>query len=178
MYLREQPDHVFPSQLAKPVAVEAHLGLLRIEDLEDLRLVGFGVALDGLAGHRRTRDVAAGGVADHAGHVADQEDDGVAEVLKVLHLAQQHGVAQVQVGRGGIEPRFDAQLASGLFALDQALAQILFADDLRHPLPQVRELFVDGHGSACFKSAENCRTASTWPGSAGVSMPPCEASSG
>ena len=81
----------------------------RIEDLEDLRLVGFGVLVDGLARHGRARHVAAGGVADHAGHIADQEDDGVAQVLEVLHLAQQDGVAQVQVGRGGVEAGFDAQ---------------------------------------------------------------------
>ena len=52
-------------QRLQPVAVEADFGFLRIEDLEDLRLIGLGVLLDGLAGHGRARDVAARGIADH-----------------------------------------------------------------------------------------------------------------
>lgn len=31
------------------------------------------------------------------------------QVMKVLHLAQQDGVAEVEIGRGGIEAGFDAQ---------------------------------------------------------------------
>ena len=89
--------------------------------------------------------VAAGGVADHPGHVADQENDGVAQILEVLHLAQQHGVAQVQIGRGRVEAGLDAQFAAGFGGLDQAFAQVFFADDLRHAFAQVGELFVDGH---------------------------------
>ena len=62
----------------QPLAVEAHLGLFGIEDFEDLRAIGFGVAVDILARHGRARDVAARGIADERGHVADQENDGVA----------------------------------------------------------------------------------------------------
>ena len=80
-----------------------------------------------------------------AGHVADQEDDGVAEILKVLHLAQQDGVAQVQVGRGGVEAGLDAQRPVGLGGEDQPLAQIFLANDLGHALAEVSKLFVDGH---------------------------------
>ena len=74
----------------------------------------------------------------------------MAQILKVLHLAQQHGVAQVQVGRGGVEAGLDAQRRAGLCGLDQALAQILFADDFRHAFLEICELFVDrtrGHSS-------------------------------
>ena len=49
------------------------------------------------------------GIADQPGHIADQKNNGVAQVLKMFHLAQQHGVAQVQIGRGGIETGLDAQ---------------------------------------------------------------------
>ena len=69
----------------------------------------------------------------------------MAEVLKVFHLAQEHGVAQVQVRRGGVEAGLDAKLAARFGGLDEALAQVLFADDLRHAFPQVGELFVNGH---------------------------------
>ena len=37
------------------------------------------------------------------------------QVLQLAHFGQYHGVAQVDVGRGGIQPQFDAQwLACGL----------------------------------------------------------------
>ena len=37
----------------------------------------------------------------------------MSEVLKVLHLAQQHGVAQVQVRRSRIEADLDGQRLTG-----------------------------------------------------------------
>ena len=105
-------------QRPQPFAVEADLGLLRIENLEDLRLVGFGVARRSasrvMGGRVTLRPV---GSPIMAVHVADQEDDGVAQILEMLHLAQQHGVAQVQIGRGGIEAGFHAQRAAGLRGL-------------------------------------------------------------
>ena len=70
-------------------------------------LVGLGVFQHLLAGERLPGHRPAGGVADHAGEVADQEHHGVAHVLEMLHLAEQHRVAQVDVRGGGIEPRLD-----------------------------------------------------------------------
>ena len=85
-----------------------------IENFVHLRHVSFGVAHDLFAGERRARGGAPGRVADHAGEVADQKNDGVAEVLKMFELAQEHGVAEMEVGRGGIEARLYAQrLARG-----------------------------------------------------------------
>src|ERR1019366_8243985 len=112
-------------------------------------------------------------------HVADQEDDGVAEVLEVLHLAEEHGVAQVQVRRGGVEADFNAEFAAGLGGLNEGLAQVFFADNLRHAFAQVSELFVDGHWlsavlRALLRSWENLRILSTSCALAGVS-PPLEA---
>ena len=46
----------------------------------------------------------------------DDEDDRVAQVLEVLHLAQQDGVAQVEVGRGGVEADLDHQGAARVSA--------------------------------------------------------------
>ncbi len=87
---------------------------------------------------RRARGVAARGIADQPRVIADQENHAVPQILKVLHLAQQHRVAQVQIGRRGIEPRFHAQRPAGLLGLDQALAQVFFADQVGQALLQVR----------------------------------------
>ena len=55
----------------------------------------------------------------------------MAELLKVAQLAHQHGVAEVQVGRGGVEAGLYAQRAAGFAAVFKALAQVADADDLR-----------------------------------------------
>ena len=75
------------------------------------------------ARERRARGVAARGIADHAGEVADQEDDRVAQILKVLELAEEHGVAEVEVGRGRVEAGFHAQRLAGGTGLFQLGAQ-------------------------------------------------------
>ena len=114
-----------------------------VEDLEDLLLVGLGVGVDLLAGQRLAGDVAAGGVADEGGEVADEKDDSVAELLKMAQLAHEDGVAQVQVGRGGVKAGLDAQRAAGFAALFEALAQVADADDLRCAFLEQVHLFVD-----------------------------------
>ena len=64
----------------------------------------------------------AGGVADERGGVADEEDDGVAELLEVAQLAHEDGVAEVEIGRGGVEAGLDAHgLAGGDGLLDALL---------------------------------------------------------
>ena len=52
-------------------------------------------------------------------------------------------MAEVQVGRGGIESGFHAQGAAGLAALFKALAQIGHADNLRRALLEQVHLFID-----------------------------------
>ena len=49
------------------------------------------------------------GIADHAGEVADDEDDPVAEVLELTHLLEQHAVPKVKVGRRRIEAGLDGE---------------------------------------------------------------------
>ena len=139
---RGELDHAGGADRLEPGGVEADLGLLRVEDLEHLGTVGVGVLQDLLARKRRAGRVLAAGVADHAGEVADQEHDVVAEVLEVAQLVDQHGVAEVQVGRGRVEAGLDAQRAAGFeffdqFGLDQqfvgaALDQRQLGVDLGH----------------------------------------------
>jgi hypothetical protein len=66
-----QAHEAFVAQLAQPLAVEAHLGLVAVEDLEHLRLVGFGVGIDLLAAERRARGIAARRISDECGEVSD-----------------------------------------------------------------------------------------------------------
>jgi predicted DNA-binding protein (MmcQ/YjbR family) len=62
----------------------------------------------------------------------------------VLELAHEHGVAEVQIGSGGIESRFDAQGLAGFEGGLKALAQIGDADDFGCAFLEQVKLFVDG----------------------------------
>ncbi len=125
--LRGQTNKVGRRERVHPGGVERHLGLRRVENLEDLLLVGLGVVQHLLTGLWRAGSALAAGVADHAGEVADQEDDLVAQLLELTQLVDQHRVPQVQVGRGWVEARLDAQRLAALELLHQfRLDQYLF----------------------------------------------------
>ena len=101
---RRQLDQPVASEGNQPAAVEFDHGLHRIEQLEDLRLVRLGVALDLVV-------VSGGRVFDRplgspiiAVKSPTTKTTRVPEVLEVLHLADQHRVAQVEVGRVGSKP--------------------------------------------------------------------------
>ena len=66
----------------------------------------------------------------------------MAEILKVLELAHQHGVAEVQIGRGGIKAGLYAQRLAGLPGSLQALLQVGDPDDFSRTLLQVIELLI------------------------------------
>ena len=86
----------------QPLPVEAHLEPrgIGVEDEEGLLLVGAGVGVD----HRRvepgTRLGQPRGVADAGRVVADDEHGDVPGVLELAQLVEDHGVAEVKVGRG------------------------------------------------------------------------------
>jgi hypothetical protein len=115
-----------------------------VENLEDLGFVGFGVGVKLLAGERRTGGVASGGIADEAGAVSDKEDDGVTEILEVLELADEHGVAKMKIGRSGIKAGLDAQRLAAVEGLLKALAEIALTDDFDGTFAEVGELVVNG----------------------------------
>jgi len=54
----------------------------------------------------------------------------------MLHLAEQDGVAEMKVGRGGVEAGFDAQL----FAAGEALDELFFGDEFGEAFFEVSEL--------------------------------------
>ena len=120
MTLERESDQAGVAELVEPLGVVADFGLVAVEDFEDLVFVGLGVSVDLFAGEGLAGLVFAGGVADEGGGVADEEDDGVAELLEVLELAHEHGVAEVQVGGGGVEAGLDAEGDAGLARLFEA----------------------------------------------------------
>src|SRR5690349_2776758 len=68
-------DEIGGGELVEPLVVEADLGLVRVEDLEHLRLVGLSVLVDLVEREGGARGAAAAGVADEAGEAADEKDD-------------------------------------------------------------------------------------------------------
>ena len=117
--MRGEANHVGGAELVHPGRIEADLGLVRIEDLEHLILVGAGVVHDLFARQGRARGVLAARITDHAGEIADQELDPMAEFLEMPQLVDQHRVTEMKVGRGRVEARLHAQGAAALEAFDQ-----------------------------------------------------------
>ena len=97
-----------PSGMSQ-VELKATSRLFPIEDQEDLVGVGLRVGRDLLARAARARDVAAGRIADHAGEIADQEHDVVAEILQLPQLVELDRVPEMEVGTGRIEAFLDSQ---------------------------------------------------------------------
>ena len=122
-----------------PVAIVHDGGLLGIQDLHGLADIGLGVGLDLLLRKLRAGGVLARRIADQCGAVTDDEGDVVAQVLELTHLAQGHGMAQVQVGAG----RIDAELDVEGLALLKLLAKVGLGDDLRCARGDDTHLLVD-----------------------------------
>ena len=72
----------------------------------------------------------------------------VPEILKVLHLADEHRVTEVQIRRGRIEADLDQQRPSCFFEALEFGAQFRGSHHVHAPLREVMQLFVDSHESA------------------------------
>src|SRR5262249_322764 len=122
---RGEADESFRSQSREPPAVELNDGLFGIGNRESLLGVGLCVRLDLLWPELRPRRLLARRIADHPRKVADHKDDAMPGVLKLTHLAEDDGVAEVDVRCGGIEADLDRQgstaleLSREVFLLDQ-----------------------------------------------------------
>ncbi len=112
--------------LPEPVAVVDDLGFGLVEDLEGLVGVGGGVDEHLVAGERRAGGGAAGRIADGGGEITDEQHGLVTEELELAELFQGDGVAEVDVGRRGIDAELDAQRA----AEAEFFEQLLFGKDL------------------------------------------------
>ncbi len=97
--MRAEPNHVVPGQVAQPFAVVADLGALAIENFVDLVKIGLRIGAHLFARQRRTRFGLTRGIAHHGREIPDEKNGGMALLLEVLELAQNNGVAQMQVRR-------------------------------------------------------------------------------
>jgi hypothetical protein len=94
------------------------------QDLADLVDVRARVRVYLLGGEHGPRRRAARGVADARRVVADDQDDGVAEILELAQLLEHDRVPEMQVARGRIQPELDAQRAAlGEPRLERALGE-------------------------------------------------------
>jgi len=100
-------------ELGEPFAIATDLGFFWVEDSEDLVGVGFCVLfnrfwIEGWAGFGST-----GGIADASGVISDNDDGEMASVLELANFGENESVAEVKVGGGGVEAKFDAEGAAG-----------------------------------------------------------------
>ena len=70
----------------------------------------------------------------------------MAQILKVLHLAHQHGVAEMNVRRRRIETGLHTKWFAGLLCSFEFLDELFLADDLDRAFADVLELFGDRDG--------------------------------
>ena len=125
-----QPHPFLGGQGPQPAIVEIDNGLLGIQNLEDLFLVGFRVFQDLFPGQGRAGLVSPRRISDPAGEVSDEKNDAVAQILKVFHLTQQHGVAQVQIGRRRIKADLDGKWLPALLGFFEFPAKLFFCNGL------------------------------------------------
>src|SRR5712692_6855080 len=112
--VRTEPNNVFSRHFAEPFAVVANFSFFAVEDFEDLSEVGLGIRINLLSGQRWAGFGLSRWVTNHRRKVANQENRGVAEVLKMLELSNDDRVAEMNVGRSRVHAEIHAQGFSGL----------------------------------------------------------------
>ncbi|EXF46863.1 hypothetical protein BAY1663_00587 [Pseudomonas sp. BAY1663] len=117
--LRGEPDEVGRRELVHPGRIERHLGLCRIENLEHLGLVGLGILEYLVTRQGRPGSTFATWITNHPREIPYKEDHLMPQILKLAHLVDEHGMAQMKVGSGRIEPRLDTQRLAPLQLGDQ-----------------------------------------------------------
>ena len=141
-------DDVVEREFTEPLRVEANLGLLLIEDVEDLPCVGGGVLYNLVFGQGRPRAVFAGGITDACREVADEKYDLVSEVLKLSQFGEHHDVTKVQIRSSGIGTQLDHQRPLLDPRALELFSQFFFHFNVDSTTQDDGELFFDGrkHG--------------------------------
>ena len=146
----------------QPFGVVADFEFVRghVENFAGLDEIRFGILFDLLGGEDGAGFLFAGGVADHGGCVADDEDGFVAEVLELAHFSQYDGVAEVEVGSGRVHAEFDAELAVTILRrVVEALFELVRRVDVIGAVEEELHLLVDGEHGVLLETLERryCR---------------------
>jgi prevent-host-death family protein len=64
----------------------------------------------------------------------------------MLHLTEEHRVAEVEIRGGGVEAGFHPERLAFLLAEEDTVFKVFLADELREPFLEVSQLFIDGGG--------------------------------
>ena len=128
---RGELDHAIGAKRHQPFGIERDFGLVAVENQKHLIGIRLRVMSDFFGGQRRACGVAPGRIADHAGEIADQEDDVMAELLELPQLVELNGVAEMKVGARRVEALLDRERLPALelrheFGLDQELFRPAF----------------------------------------------------
>ena len=133
----DELEQVFHLQIENPLRVIAKRGFLWIKNLERLVNVGLRIHRNLLARKLRTSGIAARGIADKGGTVANDERDMMAQILELTELAQRNGMTKMNIGRRRVNAKFDIQSRATLEFFEQ---QVLRNDSVGTGLNDV-ELF-------------------------------------
>ena len=142
-HLARQVENIEEAPFREPIAVLVDLGLAQVDDPADLGEIVDGVGLDLILGQLGARLVAARGVADQGGVVADNDDRRMAQFLKLAQFPQGDGVSEVNIDTGGIDAVLDAKRAVFADRPVELFEEFGFRDDLVDSALQDRKLFGD-----------------------------------
>src|SRR4051812_32112871 len=118
---------------------------IREKNFANLGHVGLGVGVNLLAREHFARLIPAGGIANAGGVVADDEHGLVAPILKLADHFEWDGMAEGDVGGGGVHAEFDAERLSGGGAALKFSAEVILAEDTLAAAGEDFDLLVDGH---------------------------------
>src|SRR5262245_56472749 len=114
-----------------------------MEDFEDLLFISLSVFQDRFSRELFSGGRPARGIADQAREVTNHENHNVAQILKVLHLANENGVSDVNVRGGRIKSCFYTERFSTFLRSLQLFEQLFFANNFNGASPEVLELLIN-----------------------------------
>ena len=112
--MRGEFDQFGGFERVHPCAVKRNGCSILVQYFKNLRLVCFCVFQHFGFGEGFSYRGFARWIADHAGKIANQENNVMPQSLKLFHFLNQHGMPQMKIGGGRIKSRFDHKGGLGL----------------------------------------------------------------
>ena len=99
---RCQLNHATCTERITPLAVVTHFGFTRVKHEAGLFVIGLGIFGNGFCRQWWARCISAGRIANHAREIANQENHGMAQVLQLPQLIQNHRMPQMNIRRSRV----------------------------------------------------------------------------